>query len=77
MQVFGLKSHWKVDFLQKTVLICQLLGVLLCFEGLVDHGTDEVVEAEITLWGVGGFVYRGLRVWMCAASGWKLGFVRG
>ena len=51
------------------------MGCLFGFEGLIDHGADEVVEAEITLRGVGGLVYRGLRVWTGAASGWELGFV--
>ena len=75
MQVYGLKSHWKVYFLRKYSLFLRLLGVLLCFEGLIDHGADEVVEAEISLRCVGGFVYRGLRVGTGAASGWELGFV--
>lgn len=51
------------------------MGCLFGFEGLIDHGTDEVVEAEITLRGVGGFVNRSLRVGTSAASGRELGFV--
>ena len=45
------------------------------FEGLIDHGADEVVQTEITLRGVSDFVNRGLRVGTGAASGWELGFV--
>ena len=62
-------------FLRKPVLICRLLSSLLGFEGLIDHGADEVVEAEIAFRGVGGLVYWGLRIGACAASGWELGFV--
>ena len=75
MQGFWLKSFGKVDFLWIYVLICRLLGRLFGFEGLIDHGADEVVEAEITLRGVGGFVNRSLWVGTRAASGWELGFV--
>ena len=56
-----------MDFARKSVLILRLLGGLLGFEGEVSHGTDEVAETEITLWGVGGFIYRGLRIGTCAA----------
>gem|GEM_PF-5942330 len=45
------------------------------FDGLIDHGADEVVEAKIVLRGVGGFVYRGLRIGTGAASGRQLGLV--
>ena len=48
---------------------------MLGFEGLIDHGADEVVKAEITFLGVGDFVNRGLRVGTGAASGWELGFI--
>ena len=75
MQVFWQKSFRKVQFKWISVLICLLLGGLLRFEGLIDHGADKVVEAEITLRGVGGFVYRGLRVGTRTASGWELGFI--
>ncbi len=44
-----------------------VLCVLLCFEGLIDHGADEVVKTEETLWGVGGLVNRSLLVGTCAA----------
>ena len=75
MQGFWLKSFGKVDFLWIYILICRLLGRLFGFEGLIDHGADEVVKAEIALRGVGGFVYRGLRVGTGAASGGQLGFI--
>ena len=48
---------------------------MLGFEELIDHGANEVVEAEITLRGVGDFVNRGLRVGTGAASGRQLGLV--
>ena len=51
-------------------LFLRLLGGLFGFEGLIDHGADEVVQAEITLWSMGGLVYRGLRVGTRAACGW-------
>ena len=52
-----------------------MLGVLSSFEGLIDHGADEIVQAEITFWGVGVFVYWCLRVGTRAACGRQLGFV--
>ena len=36
-------------------------NVILCFEFLIDHGTDEVIEAKIVLL-LAGFVRRGLWV---------------
>lgn len=61
------------------VLACFLFEIVRFFlissEGLINHGTDEVVEAEITLRGVGGLVYWGLRVGTGAARGRELGFV--
>ncbi len=44
-----------------------VLCVLLCFDGLIDPGADEVVKTEETLWGVGGLVNRSLWVGTCAA----------
>ena len=61
------------------VLACFLFEIVRFFlissVGLIDHGADEVVEAEITLRGVGGLVYRSLRVGTGAASRRELGFV--
>ena len=48
---------------------------LLHFEGLIDHGADEVIKAEITLRGVGGLVNWSLRIGTCAACAWQLGSV--
>ena len=62
-------------FVPLYALICLLWGGLFGFEGLIDHGADEIIQAEITLRGMCGFVYRGLRVWTRTASGWELGFV--
>ena len=62
-------------FLRISILIFRLLGRLFGFEGLIDHGADEVVEAEIAFRGVEGFVYRGLRVGTGAVSGRQLGYV--
>ena len=53
-------------------LILRLLGGLFGFEGLIDHGADEVVQAEITLGRVGVLVYRSLLVGTCAACAWQL-----
>lgn len=36
-------------------------NVILCFEFLIDHGADEVIEAEIAFL-LAGFVKRSLRV---------------
>ena len=49
------------------------MGILLCFEGLIDHGADEVVQTEITLQGVGGFVYRGFLFGEVLRTRWKDG----
>ena len=57
------------------MLICRLLWSLFGFEGLVEHGAYEVVQAGITLRAAGGLVYRGLRVGSCAAGGRELGLV--
>lgn len=57
------------------MLICWLLWSLFGFEGLIDHGAYEVVQAGITLRAACGFVYRGLRVGTCAAGGRELGLV--
>ena len=43
----------QIYFVQNLALICRLLGGLIGFEGLIDHGADEIVEAEITLRGKG------------------------
>ena len=52
-----------------------VLCVLLCFDGLIDPGADEVVKTEETLWGVGGLVNRSLLVGTCAACTRQLGTV--
>ena len=70
MQVLERNSAKFVLFARKSVLFLRLLGGLFGFEGLVDHGANEVVQAEITLGRVGVFVYRSLRVGTCAACGW-------
>ena len=57
------------------MLICRLLWSLFGFEGLIDHGAYEVVQAGITLRAAGVLVYRGLRVGTCAAGGRELGLV--
>ena len=57
------------------MLICWLLWSLFGFEGLIDHGAYEVVQAGIPLRAACGFVYRGLRVGSCAAGGRELGLV--
>ena len=49
-------------FSQKSALILCLLAGLFGFEGLIDHRTDEVVQAEITLRFLGVLVYR--RLWV-------------
>lgn len=61
--------------MQNLALICRLLGGLIGFEGLVDHGADEIVEAEITLRGVGGLVNWSLWVGTCTARARQLGTV--
>ena len=70
MQVFEHISAKFMDFAQKSALFQRLLGGLFGFEGLIDHGADEVVQAEITLGRVGVLVYRSLWIGTCVASGW-------
>ena len=65
----------QIYFVQNLALICRLLGGLIGFEGLIDHGADEIVEAEITLRGVGGLVNWSLWVGTCTACVWKLSFI--
>ena len=64
-----------LHFVQNLALICRLLGGLIGFEGLINYGADEIVEAEITLRGVGELVYWCFRVGMCTACVWKLSFI--
>lgn len=75
MQVLRHNSAEFMLFARKSALILRLLGGLLGFEGEVGHGADEIVQAEITLRGLGCLVYRSLRVGTCAACAWQLGAV--
>ena len=75
MQVLTHKFFRFMYFVCNFALILRLFGGLFGFEGEVRHGTDEVIKAEITLWGVGSFVYRCLRIWTSAACAWQLGSV--